>query len=69
MLSAGERIILRRAIDGAGFVSERDLNRSQIKVAGDLVARGLMRQAGQEPDRTKVYGITDQGRAAYGRAL
>lgn len=67
MLSAADRVVLRMAQNG--FVSERDLNRSQIKVAGDLVARGLMRQAGQEPDRTKVYGITDQGRAAYGRAL
>lgn len=63
MLSAADRVVLRMAQNG--FVSERDLNRSQIKVAGDLVARGLMRQAGQEPDRTKVYGITDQGRAAY----
>lgn len=69
MLSAGERIILRRAIDGAGFVSERDLNRSQITLAGMLVNRGLLRTAGQEPDRTKVYGITDEGRQAFGEPL
>lgn len=68
MLSAADRVVLGKAI-GSGFVSERDLNRSQIRLAATLASRGLLRPAGQEPDRTKVYGLTDEGRAAYGEPL
>lgn len=68
MLSAADRVILGKAM-GSGFVSERDLNRSQIRLAATLASRGLLRPAGQEPDRTKVYGITDKGRAALGQTL
>ena len=67
MLTAADRVVLRMA--QGGFVSERDLNRSQVKLAADLVARGHLRSAGQEPDRTKVYGITDKGRTALGQPL
>ena len=63
MITAAERIVLRIAAEEAGFVSERDLNRTQIKVARALVVRGMLRRAGAEPDSTAVYGITDQGRA------
>lgn len=64
-VTATERVVLRKALDGTGFASERDLNQSQIKVAKVLVRKGLMKDAGQEPDRTRVYRITDDGRAAY----
>lgn len=67
MLSAADRVILGKA--AGGFVSDRDLNHSQIKTARMLLDRGLLASAGQEPDRTQVYRMTDEGRTAYGERL
>lgn len=69
MLSAAERVVLRMAINAGGFVSERDLNDTQTKVAKNLVARGLLKAAGQETDRTAVYQITPEGRSSYRSGL
>lgn len=65
MLSAAERIVLRKAINCGGFVSERDLNDTQTKTAKHLVVRQMLTPAGQETDRTAVYRITPAGRSRY----
>ena len=65
MLSAAERIVLRKALEASGFVSERDLNDTQTKTAKNLVVRQMLKMAGQETDRTAVYQITAEGRARY----
>ncbi len=65
MLSAAERIVLRRAIEAGGFVSERDLNDTQTKTAKGLVVRQMLKAAGKETDGTLVYQITPEGRSQY----
>lgn len=65
MLSAADRVVLRAALDGTGFVSGKDLSNSQLKLARELVARKLLSRAGQEPDGTAVYQITERGQHGY----
>lgn len=65
MLSAADRVILRIGLDGTGFVSGKDLNNSQLKLAKELVVRQMLSRAGNEPDGTLVYRLTDRGREAY----
>lgn len=67
MLSAAERVVMNKA--RCGFVSERDLNQSQIRTAKELLHRGLLVGAGQEPDRTKVYRLTPKGDQEYAGGL
>lgn len=67
MLSAAERLVLGKAT--RGFVADRDLTSSQIKTAATLVDRQLIKIAGQEGDRTKVYTATNRGKQAYEAGL
>lgn len=63
-LTALERVVLRIPIE-EGFVSESELNRSQIKTVRDLCREGMLSAAGAEPDGTKVYKVTATGRQAF----
>lgn len=65
ILTAAERVVMNLALDGTGFVSERELNRSQILVARRLAQLGHFKRAGAEPDGTAVYQVTARGRAAF----
>lgn len=65
MLSAAERVVLGTAIRSGGFVSERDLNNTQVRTARMLVPQGLLSGAGYETDRTPVYQVTAEGRERY----
>lgn len=67
-LTAAERVVLRKALDGTGFVSESELNQSQAEVARRLVRVCMLLNAGKEPDNTPVYRITPKGRAAMAQA-
>lgn len=68
VLSAADRVVMRIALDGTGFVSESELNPSQIGTARDLFRRGLLKNAGKEPDGTKVYRPGPSGMRAFGRS-
>lgn len=65
-MSAGERVVMRIAIeDGVGFVSESTLNKSQIETVRRMERRGFVKNAGTEPDGTKVYRATAVGRKEF----
>lgn len=66
-MNAAERIVMRIAIEPPGFLSERELDRSQLGVARRMARNGLLRRAGQEPDGTKVYQPTEQGRTQFAK--
>lgn len=62
-LTAAERVVLAMAQDGTGFVSERELNRSQVLVARRMAKHKHLKLAGTEPDGTKVYQATEGAEA------
>lgn len=64
LLTATERVVLRIPIED-GFVSESELNPTQIKTARDLLGRKMLSAAGTEPDGTKVYKATASGVGAF----
>lgn len=68
MLTAAESVILRIAIEER-FVSESELNQSQIKTARNLKWREMLKESGKEPDGRKVYQATAAGKRAFEERL